>query len=223
MNATNTPARSPKKRQRRALGVAAVLVLAAGAGAAAVRVAADADGDDGVAIARLRLADGTRVGTVSFFDDPSGPSLVVRARVQLPAAAGARGAFHGLHVHANNDPANGAGCRADPAKPATTWFVSADGHLAEGGQKHGKHDGDFPSLLVRRDGTAYGRFATDRLRVGTLAGRAVILHALPDNFGHVPVGGTATDYRPNSAAAIDLTARTGNAGNRIACGVIHRT
>ena len=40
--------------------------------------------------------------------------------------------FHGFHIHANNDPANGQGCVADPAAAKSTWFVSADGHLSEG-------------------------------------------------------------------------------------------
>ncbi|HLZ39063.1 MAG TPA: superoxide dismutase family protein, partial [Mycobacteriales bacterium] len=179
--------------------------------------------DREVASAPLRLANGSQVGTVTFFDVANGQGVTVRARVELPTSAGARNAFHGLHIHANDDPANGSGCVADPAKPATTWFVSADGHLAEKGQAHGMHDGDFPSLLVRGDGRAYGRFATDRLRARDLVGRAVVLHALPDNFGHVPVGGKDTDYRPNSRAATDMTAKTGNAGNRIACGVIRRS
>ncbi|MGE5764721.1 MAG: superoxide dismutase family protein, partial [Mycobacterium leprae] len=176
--------------------------------------------DREVASAPLRLANGSQVGTVTFFDVANGQGVTVRARVELPTSAGARNAFHGLHIHAK---ANGSGCVADPAKPATTWFVSADGHLAEKGQAHGMHDGDFPSLLVRGDGRAYGRFATDRLRARDLVGRAVVLHALPDNFGHVPVGGKDTDYRPNSRAATDMTAKTGNAGNRIACGVIRRS
>jgi Cu/Zn superoxide dismutase len=52
----------------------------------------------------------------------------------------------------------------------------------------------------------------------------VILHAGPDNFGNIPVGTAPNQYTPNSTdpvtGATVLTANTGNAGNRIACGVI---
>jgi Cu-Zn family superoxide dismutase len=211
------------KRQQRAMGIVGAVALAAGAGAAMVRPPGSGAAEHEAASAVLRLANGSQVGTVTFFDIANGQGVTVRARVLLPQSAGARNAFHGLHIHANDDPANGSGCIADPAKPPSTWFVSADGHLAKKGQTHGMHDGDFPSLLVRGDGRAYGRFATGRPRAGDLVGRAVVLHALPDNFGHVPVGGKDTDYRPNSRAATDMTAKTGNAGNRIACGVIRRS
>jgi hypothetical protein len=48
----------------------------------------------------------------------------------------------------------------------------------------------------------------------------VVLPAKPDNFGNVPVGKDPDDYHPRSQAARDLTHQTGNAGNRIARGVI---
>ena len=53
-----------------------------------------------------------------------------------------------------------------------------------------------------------------------LPGKAVILHAGADNFGNVPVGTGPDQYTANSAAATTKTGNTGNAGDRIACGVI---
>ena len=55
-----------------------------------------------------------------------------------------------------------------------------------------------------------------------LRNRVVILHANPDNFGNVPTGPAANQYTANSQAATTATANTGNAGNRVACGVIRR-
>ena len=72
------------------------------------------------------------------------------------------------------------------------------------------------------DGTARLSFATDRIEPALLRGRAVILHDQADNFGNIPVGTAANQYQPNSAAATDLTARTGNAGDRVACGLVRR-
>ena len=69
------------------------------------------------------------------------------------------------------------------------------------------------------DGTARLSFTTDRIEPSMLRGRAVILHADPDNFGNVPVGPGPAQYTPG-AEALAATQGTGNAGARIACGVI---
>ena len=128
--------------------------------------------------------------------------------------------FHGFHVHANDNPANGIGCVADPLAAPATWFVSADGHLMHAGEVHGGHSGDMPSLHLDSDGTAETTFAIDRIDVGELDGRVVILHAGADNFGNVPVGTMPNQYTANSPDASGLTGRTGNAGDRVACGEI---
>jgi Cu-Zn family superoxide dismutase len=166
----------------------------------------------------LRDPRGAHVGSVTFRDE--GKATSVRATLR-PNRYVAAGAFHGFHVHANNDPANGTGCLAR-GEDASTWFVSADGHLAETGQTHGKHHGDLPSPLVLRDGTATLRFTTDRIDPSVLVGRAVILHAGPDNFGNVPTGTKDDQYMPNTPAAVEKTQKTGNAGDRVACGTLHR-
>jgi Cu-Zn family superoxide dismutase len=85
------------------------------------------------------------------------------------------------------------------------------------------HQGDLPSPLVLADGTALIKFTTDRIEPADLRGRAVVLHARPDNFGNIPVGAATTDYTPNSGAATKLTAGTGNASVRVACGLIRRS
>lgn len=170
--------------------------------------------------ARLRDPDGRLVGTVEF--------RVRRDVMHVDARLWQNDyvtpdQFHGFHVHANNNPANGENCQADPDDPESSWFMSADGHLSEGMQTHGGHNGDFPSPLVMSDGTARLRFTTDRIDPEVLRRTAVILHDQPDNFGNVPVGAAPTQYTPNaSPTALDLTANTGNASYRVACGVVRR-
>jgi Cu-Zn family superoxide dismutase len=188
-------------------GVTVVTTLVAGAGS---------EGAGAV----LRTADGTEVGEVSFSAKSDRTEVKVRLANVPQVADTGLDAFHGFHVHANNDPKNGDGCIADPAEPSNTWFVSADGHLKEGDQSHGHHDGDMPSVYVGPDGRVETRFSIDRIDAGELAAKAVILHAKPDNYGNIPLGENPNQYRANTTDATTATANTGNAGDRIACGVI---
>jgi Cu-Zn family superoxide dismutase len=203
---------------RKALAIGCATLTLAVAGGLALGQSAEAG--DAQFRAELRDVRGHSVGTVKL--RISRHDMRVDARL-WPNKYVAAGQFHGFHVHANNDPANGVGCVADPSALASTWFVSADGHLSASGQSHGSHNGDLPSPLVLRDGTARISFTTDRIDPAALRGTAVILHAKPDNFGNIPVGTETNQYQPNSPAASDLTARTGNASDRVACGLVRRS
>lgn len=203
---------APKYRAMAATAVACVTAATAWA-----LTVPDAEAHADVLRATLRDPGGRAVGTVTFRVDREHTQVNAVLR---PNAYVSPGAFHGFHVHANNDPANGTGCVADPSQPSATWFVAADGHLSAAGQGHGHHDGDMPSPLVNDDGTARLRFTTDRIDPAALANRAVVLHAGADNFGNVPVGPAPEQYTPNSPSATDRTTRSGNSGDRVACGLI---
>jgi superoxide dismutase, Cu-Zn family len=156
---------------------------------------------------------GVSMGTVKFSsgdDGNGGAGVTVDANIRglVPAET-----FHGMHIHANNNPASGDGCVAPT-------FASAGAHLSVHGSVHGKHMGDLPVLLALADGTARYHFVTDRLRLADLAGTVVIVHALADNYNNVPRGSKPDQYTANSAAAVTLTDDTGNSGDRIGCGVI---
>jgi Cu-Zn family superoxide dismutase len=73
----------------------------------------------------------------------------------------------------------------------------------------------MPVLLVTALGVARTEFVTDRLRISPLFdtdGSAIIIHASPDNYANIP-----TRY----VAAPDMdTLRTGDAGGRVACGIL---
>lgn len=146
--------------------------------------------------AQLRNAAGGMVGVVEISED-SGKLVVHVHAHDLPPG------WHGFHIHAVG--------RCDPA----TAFNSAGGHMNPGGTSHAEHAGDMPSLLVSLDGTAEMWFRTDRAHLRSLFdadGSAIIVHALPDNFGHIP-----TRYAPAPDA---MTLTTGDAGPRIACGAV---
>jgi Cu-Zn family superoxide dismutase len=143
--------------------------------------------------ATLRNASGANVGVAEF--SQRGDLVRVEARVTgLPSG------FHGFHIHS-------VGSCVAP-------FTSAGGHFNPDGASHPSHGGDMPVLLVNADGSAVMEFETDRFSVadllGDLDGSAVIVHALPDNYANVTRYGT-----PDAT-----TLATGDAGARIACGVI---
>ena len=172
------------------------------------------------AMATLATADGAPAGTIGFSPVPGGTEVDVQVTAAKAVTAGR---FHVIHVHANDNPANGEGCQADPAMAPSTWFTAADGHLKAGTATHVDHTGDLPSVLVRKDGTASLRFTTDRFTPAEVVGKAVILHASADNFGNIPTGSLPDQYTANAAAATTKTADTGNAGDRMACGLITRS
>ena len=198
---------------------AGLLLLAAACNSTSEAPAEDAQQEfksaSRLSTALLRDANGKSIGWVFF--TPSFDGTLVSISARLPDAMGT---IHGLHVHANDNPANGEGCVADPAQPASTHFVSVDGHYNPASATHGHHSGDMPALLFTHDGAARMSFVTDRFTPEELKGKAVILHQGADNYGNVPVGTAANQYTPNSAEATTLTQNTGNAGARVGCGVI---
>jgi len=106
------------------------------------------------------------------------------------------GQEHGLHIHEKGDCSSGDG-------------MSAGGHFNPHGKPHGnpsgseRHAGDLPSLKADKSGRAKVQVEVDGLTVAagpaSVVGRAVIVHADPDDYKTQP---------------------TGNAGARLACGVI---
>ncbi len=77
-------------------------------------------------------------------------------------------------------------------------FPNTGGHFNPKEEIHPNHAGDLPPLLSD-DGKAYMKVLTDRFRIEEVIGRTVIIHDAPDDFHTQP---------------------SGNAGAKIACGVI---
>ena len=108
------------------------------------------------------------------------------------------GREHGFHIHEAGDCSSGDG-------------MSAKGHFNPPGKPHGhpgspeRHAGDMPALKADPYGNAVLETDLDIVTVSpgptSIVGRGLIVHADPD------------DYR---------TQPTGNAGARLACGVIQR-
>jgi Cu-Zn family superoxide dismutase len=200
-----------------AAGLAACVGAEPGQGVQAATPALEGSEDwaDVSVAANLEDANGAGVGRITFTSD--GETTYVDVSAHLPAG---HGGIHGMHIHANDEPENGEGCSADPAQPASTHFTSTDGHYNPASAGHGQHEGDLPPLYFTEAGEASLRFLIDHVHVEDLVGRAVIVHAGSDNYGNIPIGDGPDQYTPNSDVATEATAKTGNAGARIACGVI---
>lgn len=81
-----------------------------------------------------------------------------------------------------------------------TAFADTGSHYNPPEAPHPTHAGDLPPLLSCK-GHAYLAVATGRFRLADIIGRTVVIHDGPDDFHTQPAG---------------------NAGTKIACGVIHR-
>ena len=165
--------------------------------------------------AQINAPDGSQVAaaTIEFKDG------FATVTVQTSEPGKLTPGMHGMHIHAvGRCEANSVG----PAGGAPGDFLSAGGHFQPGAPaSHPGHSGDLSSLQVRPDGTALLVTTTSAFtREQLLAepGTAIIIHGGADNFANIP----SDRYQQiNGAPAPDeTTLAAGDAGKRVACGVI---
>ncbi len=184
------------KRFLATVGVLAVVAVASGVG-----VSTALAGSDAPRVGEASLVDpaGKPLGTVELVEQHGRLNVIGQVR-------GLTAGFHGFHIHENGE------CVGNSTPP----FTSAGGHLSPAGDSHPDHAGDMPVLLVGGDGAAQASFTTDRVTFADIFdsnGSAIIVHAEPDNYANIPAR-----YAPEGPDAATLA--TGDAGGRVACGVI---
>jgi Cu-Zn family superoxide dismutase len=144
--------------------------------------------------AELKDAQGKAVGTATLRTTKTGVKISLRV-MNLPAGT------HAFHIH------NVGQCEAPD-------FKSAGGHFNPEGKRHGlknpdgPHAGDMPNITVNAKGIGRATVANTRVTLGEGSnslfhdgGAAIVIHEKADD---------------------EMTDPTGNAGNRIACGVIEK-
>jgi superoxide dismutase, Cu-Zn family len=132
-------------------------------------------------------------GIVTFRDVQGG--VIVCAQISgLPQYQPAQGDRDPIGPHGFHIHQNGNCTVGDPADP----FKAAGEHWNPTNQPHGNHAGDFP-VLFSNNGFAQMCFFTNKFRVADVIGKAVMIHQFPDDFRTQPAG---------------------DAGKRLACGVI---
>ncbi|BBX27751.1 superoxide dismutase[Cu-Zn] [Mycolicibacterium alvei] len=165
--------------------------------------------------AELKTADGTAVATADFQFADGFATVTVETTTPGKLAPG----FHGLHLHSVGK------CEANSVAPtggAPGDFNSAGGHFQVPGHTGHPASGDLSSLQIRADGsgklvTTTDAFTAEDLLAGSKT--TIMIHEKSDNFANIPpekyqqvIGGAPG---PDQA-----TMATGDAGSRVACGVI---
>ncbi|KQY08190.1 superoxide dismutase [Mycobacterium sp. Root135] len=186
----------------------------AGAGEAGEGAEASATATGETLTADLKTADGTSVATAEFVFSGGYATVTVKTTASGQLTPG----FHGMHIHSVGkcEPASVA-----PTGGAPADFNSAGAHFQVGGHSGHPASGDLSSLQVRADGSAMSVTTTDAFTAADLeAGTktAIIIHEKADNFANIP---PERYQQVNGTPGPDeMTMATGDAGKRVACGVI---
>jgi Cu-Zn family superoxide dismutase len=188
----------------------------AGAGEAGEGAEASATATGETLTADLKTADGTSVATAEFVFSGGYATVTVKTTASGQLTPG----FHGMHIHSVGK------CEANSVAPtggAPANFNSAGGHFQAAGHSGHPASGDLSSLQVREDGSAMLVTTTDAFTAEQLLegeGTAIIIHEKADNFANIP---PERYQQINGDPPPDQTTlATGDAGARVACGVITR-
>jgi len=149
------------------------------------------DQDFTQAVCELEHSDKVK-GTILLVSKP-GKGTLIRGQI-----TGLEPGEHGFHIHEYGDLSNGC--------------ESAGGHYNPDGTDHGDlaqgHVGDLGNIIADDEGVADFIIKAHRVKLTgeqSVVGRAIVVHSGKDDLGK---GGDAESLK------------TGNAGDRLACGVI---
>ncbi|EFO15395.1 superoxide dismutase [Loa loa] len=148
------------------------------------------------AIAVLR--GDTVSGIIRFKQDKESSPTAINGEIK-----GLTPGLHGFHVHQYGDTTNGC--------------ISAGPHFNPHNKTHGgptdeiRHVGDLGNIVAGADGTAHIDMSDKHVQLSgpnSIIGRSIVVHADQDDLGK----GTGDKK--------DESLKTGNAGARVACGIV---
>lgn len=120
--------------------------------------------------------------------------------------------LHGFHIHQYGDLSEGCGSLCSHFNPTNSVHGGRDSPE--------RHLGDLGNIIADKSGNVdmviYDKFLTITGKYGIL-GRSVVVHADEDDLG---LGGLDEFGNVVDEKVRDESLKTGNAGKRIACGVI---
>ncbi|XP_073304081.1 superoxide dismutase [Cu-Zn], chloroplastic-like [Primulina huaijiensis] len=172
----------------------AILSLSSPAAAAPKPLTVVASSKKGVAVLKGTSAVD---GVVTLTQEGDGPTTV---KVRITGLAPGK---HGFHLHEFGDTTNGC--------------ISTGPHFNPKGLTHGapedevRHAGDLGNIVANAEGLAEATITDSQISLSgpnSVVGRAFVVHELEDDLGK---GGH------------ELSLSTGNAGGRLACGVVGLT
>ena len=144
------------------------------------------------AVVQLEHVEGDISGGIVLKQEPNKPTII-RGQIK-----GLKPGKHGIHIHEFGDLSDGCD--------------SAGGHYNPDGVDHGDlmqgHVGDLGNIVADEQGIARFKIVARRVDLSgdrSVVGRAMVIHADEDDLG---LGGD------------EESLKTGNAGERLACGVI---
>lgn len=146
-------------------------------------------------------------GFIEFEEDLKNNEVIIKLHIDgLPSGK------HGFHIHQAGD--------------LTDSCASACSHFNPNNKTHGgpkskvRHVGDLGNIQNGKNGNVRTRFRDNVIKLrgkNSIIGRSIVIHAGIDDLG---TGGLDKDGNVIDKKKHKESLKTGNAGSRIACGVI---
>ena len=150
-------------------------------------------------------------GIKGFVEFTELPNKKVRVNVNI---SGLTPGYHGFHIHQRGDLREGCKSLCSHFNP----FNTPHGNPHSG--KTHRHVGDLGNIFADSEGVASECFIDQQIKLRgkcNIVGRSVVVHEKEDDlgFGGIDESGNIYDHDLHQESL-----KTGNAGSRIACGVI---
>ncbi|ERJ13871.1 superoxide dismutase family protein [Haloplasma contractile] len=144
------------------------------------------------------------------FEEVEGGTIVYVNVDGLPNYQPAENGGDPIGPHGFHIHENGTCVVGNQSKP----FLEAGDHWNPTNQPHGNHAGDFP-VLFSNNGRSIMTFFTNKFTVPEVIGKSVIIHQNPDDYRTQPAGdagkrlacGVIVDYKPNQQQDMNMEMR----------------